>query len=643
MKLSKHILFVLTLLLCTSAMAQEAKFVDKFYRSQIFEKEIPSLLSTVNQRPTLGTCEQLANYYRYTNNFEEAAFWYERACAFEASCPNNYLFWGLMLKATQRYDLAKEKIRIWEKRDGRFEELAKDLISSCDSGMRWTSFPRSIAVAKSDLINSSSKDFGVVSYKTGLIFSSNRLTDNNTSVNYYRLFFADGASNNKDGYTILPLSKEINNKYNNGPASFARNGSEIWFCRTNYKNGMFSDRQFNTVQLYFCLSQNSDWFQAQPFKYNSEKYSIAFPSISEDGKALYFASDMLGGYGGMDIYVSYKSDTGWTKPANLGPGINTVLDEISPFWNESNSTLYFSSQGHIGMGGFDIFSSKKVSGRWSRPNNLRAPINSSKDDYAFSLVSNTKGYFTSNRDRNSKNDVNYMFDFSRSTFSNAELPAQELFLEVEPFAFENGKSAFLKSYTINFTNLTTGQIVNFNYNKSQGSQVYIINSKDKYNIDISCEGYFSFNRNFEGSEILTMNDVKIKNSNYTWSPTLVPLQVGRTVVMNNIFFDLNSATLSKDAKKELDKLVSLMMQNPSIKVELSSHTDNRGTPEYNLLLSNQRAQSCTDYIVERGISKERILAKGYGETKPVNTCFYCTEEDYAVNRRTEFTILDIVN
>lgn len=638
-----------------SILAQTSSlyFGNEFFRELKFKKATEYYLKAVQKKPTVNTIERLADCYRFTNNYAEAAKWYERACAFPDCRKIDFYHWGMMLKTIQQYDLAKEKFTSWGARDVSQAALAEKMKSSCDSAKIWLANPKRVFVAPAAGLNSQYADFGASSFKNGVVFTSNRPVKNlkndtrysrSLGKPFYKIFYADSITNDTSKYLVFPLAKEINKKFNDGPCSFSRGFDTIWFTRTNVEKGRGMRTKVNNLQIYYSLANETGWFISLPFKYNKTAYSYAHPFLSKNGKMLFFSSDMPGGSGGMDLYVCSMTDTGWSSPQNLGMNVNTNEDDVFPFWDEANRALYFSSEGHASIGALDIFKTTRLpSGNWSVPKNIGSPYNSPKDDFSFYLNKDGQsGYLSTNRASGPEDDNIYAFSYKEISDNQ-----QSYTVGVKPVFMENGAELPIGDANYLVTSLSTGNTIVPNSNTNGGGDIsFRFNGSEVYRLEIIKEGFFKYAKTFTTAELKNFNEVSPSGAGtLLWKPMMRKLLLNECIVLQNIYYDYNSADLRKDSYRELDKVATLMVENPTIKLQLGSHTDSRGDEEYNMNLSRKRAQNAVNYIIGLGISSERIIAKGYGETEPLNKCVdgvTCTDAEYQLNRRTDFRIIGLV-
>jgi len=398
-------------------------------------------------------------------------------------------------------------------------------------------------------------------------------------------------------------------------------GKTMVFAACNREDGKGS------CDIYFSRKVGNNWTPAQNMGYpiNTSAWESQ-PSISSDGRTLYFVSNRKGGFGDKDIWMSQLGDDGyWQEPVNLGEDINTKEMDASPFIHADNQTLYFSSTGHLGMGGFDLFVSKRmVDGSFTEPKNLGYPINTFKDEeYLIVNAKGDKAYFSSNRPDSRKRDI-YQFELYEDI-----RPTEVTY--VKGIIYDATNSKGLRS-TIELIDLSTSKKVITSYSdKKTGKYLICLTTNTNYAFNVSKNGYLFYSENFSLKERTEFTEP------YKMDIALSPIETGKSVVMKNIFFDTDSYNIKSESYTELDKLVSFMTLNSGIKVEIGGHTDNVGQKDYNLTLSENRAKSVYDYIVSKGISKERLSYKGYGMTKPIVD--NDTLENRAKNRRTEFKII----
>jgi outer membrane protein OmpA-like peptidoglycan-associated protein len=412
-----------------------------------------------------------------------------------------------------------------------------------------------------------------------------------------------------------------NTEKNEGAQSISANGKILFFTACNREDGI------GRCDLYYSEKKGDAWTVpanlGRPVNTSGNEKQ---PSISADGRMLYFVSDRAGGHGGYDIWISRRNDDGtWQDAVNAGDSINSPGDEQSPFIHPDNKTLYFSSNGWVGLGRYDIYVSRKNdSGRWMPPVNLGYPINTWNNEEG--LIVNTAGnkaYFSSDRLSGQGRDI---FEF-------------DLYQEVRPVKVSYMKGMVYDAETLQrlqarfeLIDLKSGALVMESTSEPvTGEFLVCIPANTDYALNVSKKGYLFYSDHF------SLQDIYNRNEPYLMDVPLNQIKTGNSIVLRNIFYMYNSWELLDQSRIELDKVVQLMNENPTLKIEISGHTDNTGTPEYNLGLSEKRAASVTGYLTGHGISPDRMTARGYGWTKQVMTNE--TEDGRAANRRTELKIL----
>ena len=445
------------------------------------------------------------------------------------------------------------------------------------------------------------------------------------------LIFTRNINNNEDFYksekvdgkwqTATYLSDQINTpNYNEGSECISPDGRYLFFTGCNRPDGL------GRCDIYIAEKKGDDW--GKPYDLNPPVNTPGWesqPSISADGRTLYFVSNRKGGYGGYDIWRSTVTDKGWSEPENLGPNINTGYDEQSPFIADDDSTLYFSSNGWPGMGGIDLFVSRLgKDGQWGKPINLGYPINTSGDENGLTVTAEGNYAFFSS------NNLNGYGGYDIYTF---EMP-----VNIRPRRVTYVKGFVTDAITkqplqaaVEIVDLEKNKPVYQDYSSpTQGDFLATLVTGKNYGLNISKDGYLFYSANFSlvGSET---------KSPFIINVALSPIEVGNKVVLNNIFFDSNKFDLKPESKDELQKLVSFLNLNPTVHIEISGHTDDVGGDAFNQTLSQNRAKAVYNYLIANNINAARLVYKGYGEKQPIapNT----SDENRAKNRRTEFKII----
>lgn len=492
-----------------------------------------------------------------------------------------------------------------------------------------------------------------------------------------------------------------------GPVAFSNDGKRMVITKNHREN--HKGKEFVVLSLYFSEFIDGDWTDLEPFEHNNADYNVGHGVFSTDGKRLYFASDMPGGQGGVDIYYCDRTTRGWSKPQNLGKEINTELDEMFPF--EQNGTLYFASNGHFGLGGLDIFSVSLND--FITIDNVGYPVNSSADDFALIYDKQGRlGYFSTNRDDNIDRiyKVKYtpitidlvcnvfhkykelepvgnqpvyikrastqkidtvMTDAAYGTLK-YELKANEdyqIFTKEDEFILLNEEKrstqGIRRDSTLVCDLLLKPTTIQIHLRVVEKESRKIIPQATAIVTDYSIGWDTTMVTNDQGMVTLTVDrnkvfwahgakkgfidaDISFNSTNENdrvidLELALPPIKKGEKFKLENIFYDLNKWTLRQKSQRSLDKLADFLLKN-DLKIELSAHTDSRGSDRYNQTLSQRRAQSCVDYLISKGVPKANIKARGYGETQLVNRCkngVQCSEEEHQENRRTEVKILEV--
>ncbi len=429
----------------------------------------------------------------------------------------------------------------------------------------------------------------------------------------------------KNGQWQAPesLSKNINTKLNEGTCTISADGRKLIFTSCTGRDGMGS------CDLYESRKVGNEWSEPKNLgkNVNSAEWESQ-PSLSADGRTLYFVSDRRSGMGRRDIWISTLDDQGrWTKAVNAGKDINSAYDEISPFIHANNKTLYFASNGLPGFGGYDIFFVQMENEGWTAPQNIGAPINDHEDQFSlFITADGKKGYYAHEETLSS--------GVSRSKIFEVEIPAENQIKfrsnYVKGVVRDKSSKAPLTA-KIELINLAKNKLESLVESDSlSGEYLMVLTQGAEYALYVNKPGYLFKSLNFNYSEIADFTPIEIDIE-------LEPIREGSVSILNNIFFEVDKYELQEKSTSELQKLVRFLTDNPNVRIEISGHTDNTGQPQYNYNLSEKRAQSVSNYLIQRGINKARLTLKGYGADRPMAT--NVTEEGRYKNRRIEFSII----
>ena len=417
------------------------------------------------------------------------------------------------------------------------------------------------------------------------------------------------------------MGDPLNTKFNEGAQTLSADGETMYFSACN------KDDSKGGCDIYMAEKKNGSWSEPQNIgsPVNTDRWESQ-PSISPDGQTLYFVSNRKGTKGHKDLWKSVKDANGvWQEPENLGDSINTPFEEMAPFIHMDNQTLYFASQGWPGMGNQDLFmSERKGDTAWSTPKNLGYPINTHKNEFGMIVSSSgLKAYYASDRQKNRQKDI-YVFDLPQEV-----RPVASSYMKGN--VFDSETKAPLKA-KFELISLKTGRTIMNSYsNPETGSFLVCIPSNNNYVLNVSRKGYLFYSDNFKLEGIHKASEPYLKDI------PLHPIKAGEKMILRNVFYETDSYKLKSESKVELNKVYNLLTDNPDLKIEISGHTDSVGTDSYNKELSNNRARSVYNYLVEKGIRAGRLEFKGYGEKQPIAPNE--TEEGRAKNRRTEIKVL----
>jgi len=617
-----------------------------------YAKAIPLYKQAYEKKPTAAAARGLASSYRKMNNYTAAVAWYGTLAAMRDHKAEDELSFAQSLISVGKYDSARLMIAGYLKAVPG-EKTAVNMLSACDSALAWLAAPAVRGEFENlALLNSQWSDWSTGFSSGKIIFASDRPFDSlraeklfgNTDIvrKYYGwtgnsyLHLYEG--NTLDSNSVRLMARAINGDYHSANASFTADGRKMYYAVTDLKKQsrtLLSKETPSTLHVEIMEqlldTATGKWKQASPFPFNGIfRYAVGDPYITPDGTILYFVADYGDkGLGGTDIYYSRLDSGRWQQPVNMGPEINSAGNERTPFF-DANGVLYFATDGRAGLGGLDIFRAVKVQDHWTAVN-LGLPVNSAQDDFAPS-AENTTLYFSSNRPGGKGSDDIYRFTPYRillftlsGTVTDQKTKAKIAGAEVVLASAETGKS--VKALT-----------------DADGNYVFKLDSISSYDLSITKTGY----NKVDGISVTTKG--LIVSTDLHQDASLLAPDGGntdgpgaKTFKLQNVYFELAKWDITPASRPELDKLVKVLKDNAQWRVEIATHTDSRSSDSYNMKLSQKRAEAIVTYLVTSGIAKERLVAKGYGETMLINRCangVNCSEEEHQANRRTEFTILD---
>jgi outer membrane protein OmpA-like peptidoglycan-associated protein/tetratricopeptide (TPR) repeat protein len=710
------------------AFAQKGaeKAGDKKFRKLNFCGAVSSYEKAAKKRADeVALLEKLARSYVLSENHLAAEETYSRLVQLPTAPSANRFYYAQELRSNGKYKEAAEQYNLYAKSNSEDKRAAE--FENCLEKIKALNQDSKLYNLAGLPLNSPVSEMGPAFYKDGISYTANKprsgaisRKDVWTGGKFYDMYLATADANGNLTDSKLLRGKKANRKFHDGPATFSADGTEMYFTRTSVlktKVGKKKQKIAKLQLLYSLLDANTrKWGKPTQLPFNSKEYSTGHPSLSADGKRLYFVSDMPGGQGETDIYVSYKEGSTWGAPMNLGANVNTAGRELFPFI-AADGVLYFSSDSRVGLGGLDVYSFTNVNGVWSNVQNLGAPINSRFDDFGYIIdAANKNGYMVSDRIGGQGSDDIYKFvklgislcGTVADSKSSELLPGAEVKLILDGKVIATKTSGAKGNYCFNalpnknykitaikdrykpyekeFLTGKDNSTADLAMNKepdyelsacvnvsgqgvSVGALVEVVNlatgDKKTCTIDADCKCKFELEENSDYEICVTKEsatddgvfDISCRKittkgrsvpASITENFEITYLKVGTVIKMYNVYFDLDKSDIKPGFEEGLKKMSRIMKRYPSMAVELSSHTDCRGSSSYNDILSTKRAKSCVDWMVKNGIDGKRIVAVGMGERKLDNKCTCtanikskCTEVEHQINRRTEFKILKV--
>ena len=624
-------IFIITLLSSAilTAQSNKTKRADKHFNKFEFVEAATDYLKLVTDgKADTYVYSQLAESYFNVFNTIEAEKWYAKALE-TSSEPEMVYNYSQMLKANGKYEESNTQLDLFasmrpaDHRATAFRENPNYLPKILEKGKRFN--------VQNLAINSEVSDFGGT-LKNGKLYITSARNSNRKTYGWNEEPFLDiyTAYVNDDGEFQTPsiIEQNINTKYHEGTVSFSPDGNTMYFSRESfyekvYERDSITKYKISVLNLYKSINQEGQWSEAEALSLNGDSYSVKNPSVSADGKTLYFASDKTGGYGNFDIYSAPIDENGSVGDAtNLGQKLNTEGQEMFPFIS-ANNTLYFSSNGHLGLGGLDVFFAKIVDGKVGPIRNIGIPVNGNADDFAFSINEETEeGFVSSNREGGVGSDDIYSIKKIQ--------PICDVLVSVTVKDHKTGLILVGAAVSIQDAD---GNIFGTKTSNTEGVVEYII----ECNIDTKLVGS---KIDYESGFTLVAGTSEEEVSADLLLTPIDEIILANKVILNPIYFDFDKSNINAQAAFELDKLVQLMNKYKSIVLSAESHTDSRGSASYNLSLSERRAMTTAQYVISKGIDASRITGEGKGETMPSVDCGgRCTEEEHQLNRRSEFLIL----
>lgn len=581
--------------------------------------------------------KKLGNTYYFNANLERAAKWYNELFALNVVVEPEYYFrYSHALKSIGQLDKANQMLLLFNKK-ARADSRGKNFVNKSNYMDIIKSNSGRYTIEDAG-INSKYVDYGTAIINDRIVFTSARDTGNfaqrkhEWSQQYFTNLYSSNFEVDKSGkIKVTKYAKGLNSRFHEATPVFTQDGKTMYFTRNNYLDGKRgkNDNNITLTKIYQAKLVDSTWQDVKELPINDDNYTTGHPTLSEDGRTLYFVSDRPGTYGQLDIWkIGINEDGSFGNPENLGPKINTEGRESFPTFTNENE-LYFASDGLLGLGGYDIFVSKlNKNNVFQEPINIGAPANSSDDDFAYLIDTNTrKGYLSSNRPGGMGLDDIYKFvetkrliceQFLSGTITDADTKKK----------IEDSKITLCDEHFVEINKIQSKENGLYSFDVNCGKSYYVRAEKEGYNTK---EEFITIpSKNGKTTLDIALDKIVVKGDDLA-----IKLE------LNTIYFDLDKYFIRKDAALELEKIAAYLRKNNSIHVDIRSHTDCRHTHKYNQVLSERRAKSTFNWLVANGISTDRLTYKGYGETQLVNGCHdgvKCTEPEHQMNRRSEFII-----
>ena len=622
------------------AQEKKAALGDKNYNSYAYIDAIKTYERVADKGyKSEDMFKKLGNSYYFNSDFEGAAKWYGELFAMNPSPEAEYYYrYAQSLKSVGQIDKAN---KLMAEFSAKFNNDSRGKLYKEDTNYLNQIKNNSGRYKIEDAgINTKYSDYGSFVYNNKIYFASARDTGNFsqrkhkwTGEYFTNLYFADIDPATNSSSKVNKFKTSLNTKFHESSPAFTKDGKTVYFTRNNFINGKKGkdENKITLVKIYKATLENDKWTNITELPFNSDSYSTGHPALSPDENTLYFASDRPGTLGQSDIYkVSINPNGGYGPPENLGNTINTEGKETYPYVTSENE-IYFASDGHPGLGGLDVFVGKiEDDGTISNIQNVGADINSPKDDFAYIIDPvSRRGYFSSNKDGGQGSDDIYKF-------------------------LETRKLQCIQGLEGTITDAATGSILSGAkvtlYENQIVKNSIVSDASGKYSFPVECGK--TYNVRAENTDYAT-KEVMVTIDRVTGKTTLpialdkatckvtVGDDLGKCFDIKMIYFKLDKSDIQREAALDLEKILDVLNNNPTMKLDIRSHTDSRASNKYNQALSNRRAESTIKWLIKNGINASRLTGKGYGETQLVNGCtdgVKCSEEQHQANRRSEFII-----
>ena len=622
-------LLIITLISFSNLVAQNnsTKKADRLFDRFEFIKAAEEYLKLANDEANdYYVISRLADSYYNIFDTKNAEKWFEKIV--EENDSEIIYKYAQMLKANGKYKESNiwmtkfSEMKPYDSRAVAFRNTPNYIDKIIEKGKKFN--------IQNLSINSEYSDFGSTMFNNKLYFISSEEPgllekpyswSNEGFLNIYSSYINENGS-----YLERVELDDLNSKYHEGVITFMADGNTAYFTRESYFEKEYeksedSKTKYSQIYIYRASKKNGKWLSIESLKINDQNYSNKNPMIGPKGEYLYFSSNMPGGDGQYDIYKAKINEDGSIgDPLNLGQKINTEGQEGFPFMSE-DKIIYFSSDGHLGLGGLDVFYSKNIDTKWSNVRNVGIPVNSGADDFAF-MINGDDGYISSNRPGGKGSDDIYAVK--------KLLPLCDILFTTNIIDSKTKES--ISSATTSISD-NTGIIDNTKMTSEKGLTEFMLECEDQIQLMVSKTGYESKMLDLKFSDI----DPPVLD---IYLDPIEKIIVEEKIMLNPIYFDFDKSNITNQAAFELDKLVAIMEKYPDMIIKAESHTDARGPATYNRGLSDRRAKSTAQYVISKGISEDRISGVGKGEDEPKIDCSQgCSKEEHAQNRRSEFIIV----
>jgi peptidoglycan-associated lipoprotein len=601
---------------------------------------------------------QLGESFRQLHNDTKAATWYKQAYD-NASNLDALREYTYCLKRSENYKEAAAAFKNLGLEVGSPYEYRRE-ITACNVAAAWIEDAKYAGyIVEAAGFNSAAADYSPAVIEGGKVVISSDRTTSTGDANYTWTGNKFSDLYIVENNTAKNFDKQINTPFNEATAAFSGDNTDMFFTKSGGES-----ETIQTTKIYYSKKVGNAWTTPEVLPFCKEKINYSTPSVSKDGKTLFFASNDPEGWGGYDLYECKKTNDGFVEPKVIGRSLNTQGNEAYPY--SDGDTLYFASDFHTGMGGYDIFKTYRLNdGSWASPQNMKFPVNSGSDDFGYTIDNQSiksegiiqQGYFTSNRIGGKGGDDIYKFE-RRTPLPRPVVVVPDKPKETKPIEYKNFLDIIVLEKVFQYSDNPNSKVMGrkplaeskvsvlLNGKKreltvnTEGVASLELDTDADYNLTATHEGYLNNSGKFTSRGL--GRDVNNPIQRFEVEIVLDKIYKNKEITLDNIYYDYDKWDIRSDAQPTLNRLAETLLENPSVKIQLSSHTDCRGKDDYNAVLSQKRAESAVNFLISKGIPTDRLTAKGYGESSPASPCdcAKCTEDQHQVNRRTTFKVLE---